>query len=254
MTEAREPADAYSGYFPIALRMDGRRAVIIGGDEEAEMKARKLLVCRSEVVVIGDGVTAGIEKLAAEGRLRRIPREYRRGDCAGAAMVIVCDTRHGEAARDEAHACGVLVNVLDRIELCDFSAVAYVDRAGLQIAVHSSGKSAALARRIRERLAEEYPESLGELNSVLGAVRAEVKRLVPTAACRRALWLSVVDADLIEHARTGRVDVRALTEDILRRAAALGACADMPTTGGSSAEGSAATARAGRASTHGVQV
>ena len=204
--EAPAAEEAYGRYFPVALRVDGRLAVIVGGDQEAEAKMEKLLRCRARVTVVAPEVTAQIERRAAEGTIRLVRRGYRGGDLAGARIAFCSELDSAAEVRAEADRAGVLLNVVDQIGRCDFSAVAYVDRDGLQIAVHSSGKSAALARRIRERLEREYGEQFEELVRALGELRGEVKRMLPSADSRRELWLQAVDDSLVEQVAGGGFD------------------------------------------------
>jgi precorrin-2 dehydrogenase / sirohydrochlorin ferrochelatase len=207
-------------YFPVAWNLKGRKALVIGGGAEATRKVRALLECEARVTVVSPGVSAEIEQFAGAGRVTLVEREYREGDLDGVSLAIVCDPALGERARAEADRRGVLLNVVDRPALCDFIAVATFSRDGLQFGVHTSGKSGALARRIRERLQLEFGEPYGELTRVLGALRPAVARLIPGAAERRRFWLDVVDAGLLERI-DGGVAPESLREEILRHAETL---------------------------------
>jgi siroheme synthase-like protein len=206
-------------YFPVALDLNGRLALVIGGDAEAARKVRALLACEARVTVLSPSVSSEIEQLADAGRVTLVSREYREGDLEGAFLAVVCDPACGERVRAEAGRRGVLLNVLDRPALCDFIAVATFSRDGLQFGVHSSGKSGVLSRRIRERLEREFGEPYAELTRVLGELRPAVAELIPTAAGRRRFWLDVVDAELLERIDRG-LDPGSLREEILRRAEA----------------------------------
>lgn len=78
-----------------------------------------------------------------------------------------------EAARK----AGVLVNVEDVPELCDFHVPAQVRRGDLLLAVSTAGRSPALSRVLREDLARRFPEEwegrLDELAELRKAWRAE---------------------------------------------------------------------------------
>jgi precorrin-2 dehydrogenase/sirohydrochlorin ferrochelatase len=66
---------------------------------------------------------------------------------------------------------GVLVNVEDRPELCDFHSVAELRRGSLLIGVSTAGESPGLARRVRDRIAALLgPEWTGRV-SLLGVLR-----------------------------------------------------------------------------------
>jgi precorrin-2 dehydrogenase / sirohydrochlorin ferrochelatase len=196
----------YGTYFPVGLRVEGRRVVVIGGDEEAAIKVEKLLAARADLTIISATVVPALEKRATEGAVRLVRRDYRNGDLAKAFAAFICESRFAVPARAEATRRRVLLNVLDRTELCDFIAAAYFVRDGLQIAVHSSGKSAALARRIREELEERYGEPFAELARTLGELRSEVKQIIPSSESRHDFWLETVDAALVRKVASGSFD------------------------------------------------
>jgi len=76
-----------------------------------------------------------------------------------------------------AHRAGVLVNVEDRPELCDFHSVAELRRGDLLLAVSTGGRSPGLAARIRDWLGAEFgPEwaaRLTQLGTARGRWRSE---------------------------------------------------------------------------------
>jgi precorrin-2 dehydrogenase / sirohydrochlorin ferrochelatase len=211
----------YSSYFPVALRVDGKRVVVIGGNNEAAIKAEKLVAAKADLTVISASVVSALEKRAAEGAIKLVRRDYRKGDLAKAFAAFVCESRFAVPARAEADRRRVLLNVLDRSEFCDFIAAAYFVRDGLQIAVHSSGKSAALARRIREELEERYGEPFAELAKALGELRSEVKQIIQSEKTRHDFWLETVDAALVTKVASGSFDRHVFKTLVMAKATAV---------------------------------
>jgi len=205
-------------YLPVALKLKDRRVVIFGGDEEATGKVEAVLACEGHPVVISPSVTPSIERLASAGRLTLLRRHYREGDLEGAFVAIACDPAEGERVRAEADRRGVLLNVLDQTHLCDYIAVATFARDGLQFAVHSSGKSAALSRRVRERLQRQFDERYARLTRLLGELRPAVRELIPAAEARRRFWLELVSEELLDRIDRG-LEPESLREEIMSRAA-----------------------------------
>lgn len=203
-------------YLPVALRLSGREVVIVGGDAEAAAKVSKLLPLRASVRVISASVTPELALRALQGELCWIPRAYREGDLAGAFLAFVCDLAFAARARREADSSGVLLNVLDREDLSDLIAVAFVDRGGLQVGVHTSGQSAALSRRIRERLEGQFTEGYAELVRTLGELRPRVRDLIASPEARRALWLKTVNQRLLEDVDAGRFSPEELVASVGR--------------------------------------
>lgn len=204
-------------YFPIALRLEGLAVLIVGGDEEAAKRAQTLANGGAQVHVVSRKVTEPIADLADSGCISHSPRDFRPSDLDGTRVVFVCDVSLADMVLDEAHKRGVLVNVVDVPEQCDFIVPATFSRDGLQLAIHTSGKSAALARRIREQLEGEFGRSFGDLTRMLGELRPCVRGKIPEAAMRREFWLRVIDGDLLDRVREG-LGVETLREWILAEA------------------------------------
>lgn len=145
---------------PIFLNLTGRTVVLVGEGEAADAKARL------------------IER--AGGRI--VPAWE-----AGAALAFVAldDDAAARAAAEELRARGLLVNVVDRPDLCDFTTPAIVDRAPVTIAIGTGGASAGLAKAIRQRVEALLPARLGALASALQSARGVMKARWPTPADRR---------------------------------------------------------------------
>ena len=79
----------------------------------------------------------------------------------------------------------VLVNVVDRGELCDFTTPAIIDRAPVILAIGTSGKSAGLAKALRQRLETILPATLGPLAEALAGARHAIRKRWSAATTRR---------------------------------------------------------------------
>ncbi|MGN6500354.1 MAG: NAD(P)-dependent oxidoreductase [Tsuneonella sp.] len=141
-------------------------------------------VAGSRVVVLGDGP-------AAEAKRRLVERAG--GECCGEpeahharlAFVAVPDARAAEAAAIRLRCKGLLVNVTDRPELCDFTVPSVLERDPVLVAVGTAGASAGLAKQLRLRLEALLPQSLGALAQALHAARIALRGRLPDAAERR---------------------------------------------------------------------
>lgn len=149
---------------PLYHRIAGQPVVVLGEGEAAEPKRR--LVERAGGIVLNDLAT-GIDHGA---RLAFIAHE-------DAAM---CES---DAIR--ARGAGLLVNVVDRPALCDFTVPSLLERGPVLIAVGTSGASAGLAKHVRLRLEALLPSGLGALASALEAARGAIRARFPDPANRR---------------------------------------------------------------------
>ena len=145
---------------PLFLNLRGRTVVRVGEGEAADAKAR--LIARA-----GGRIVPAWEEGAA------------------IAFVALDDEDEARAAAAALRAQGLLVNVVDRPDLCDFTTPAIVDRAPVTIAIGTGGASAGLAKAVRQRIEVLLPARLGALASALHAARDMMKARWPTSADRR---------------------------------------------------------------------
>jgi uroporphyrin-III C-methyltransferase / precorrin-2 dehydrogenase / sirohydrochlorin ferrochelatase len=135
------------------------------------------------VILLGEG-----EAAAAKRRLI----ERAGGNCrdetdheARLAFVAIEDDAEAEATTTRLKARGLLVNVVDRPALCDFTVPAIVDRDPLLVAVGTGGASAGLAKMVRQAIERLLPERLGALALALQAERGQMRAKWPDGAQRR---------------------------------------------------------------------
>lgn len=195
--------------YPISLELAGRRAVVIGSDAVRHGKIDGLLAAGADVTVIAEGPESALSRLEEQGRVKVVRRRYERGDLADAFLCVASsdDVAERETIWNESRETGVLTNIMDDVAHCDWAAPAVVRRGDLVIAIATGGKSPALAKRLREVLADQYgPEWEAALN-VLDVVRTETLPLLPDLTDRSRRWQEALDIDeLLELVRCGHAD------------------------------------------------
>lgn len=132
------------------------------------------------VIVLGDGEAA----LAKRRLIERAGGVVTTDENADARLAFVALGQPEEAAA-RLKARGLLVNVVDRPELCDFITPSLLERGPVVIAVGTGGVSAGLAKALRMRLEAILPQSLGALAEALGAAKARLRAIWPDPVQRR---------------------------------------------------------------------
>lgn len=148
------------------------------------------------VVVVSEGVM-GEAKIRLVERAGGIPCSEAEAHHAHLAFVALEDDREAEAAALRLKRRGLLVNVADRPELCDFTTPSILDREPVLVAVSTSGASAGLAKHLRLRLERLLPQSLGSLAAGLRDARDAMRGAWPDGEARRG----AVDRALTENGR-----------------------------------------------------
>ncbi len=148
------------------------------------------------VLVLGDGPAAEPKRRLVERAGGVIVDDLARAIDEGVRLAFIAhdDARACEVAAINARCAGMLVNVVDRPELCDFTTPSILNRDPLLVAIGTGGASAGLAKHVRLRLERVLPETLGALARALEAVRPALRRRFPDGPDRRR----AVDAALRE--------------------------------------------------------
>jgi precorrin-2 dehydrogenase / sirohydrochlorin ferrochelatase len=159
--------------FPAFLRLDGRHCLVVGAGAVAEEKIPSLLRAGANVHVVAPEATAQIQSWARAKKIAWERRPFRAQDLKGAFIVIAATSSGALHARiqSQARRRGVLCNAVDDPAHCDFFYGAVVRRGGLVIAISTSGRSPALAQRIRKKLEQEFGEEYAAWVEEIGAVR-----------------------------------------------------------------------------------
>ena len=135
------------------------------------------------VLLLGSGEAAGAKRRLYERAGARIVTDENAE--ARLAVVAIEDESEATEAAARLKARGLLVNVVDRPELCDFTTPAIVDREPVLIAIGTGGAAAGLAKHVRLGLEALLPERLGALAEKLGRARAKIRERWPATADRR---------------------------------------------------------------------
>ena len=186
-----------SSYFPLFVDLRGKKCVVIGAGEIAAGKVDGLARCGAEITVVSLRAVPYVEEAARAARLTWLRRAFREEDVEGAflAVAATASRRVNAAVFRACRERGVLCNAVDDPAHCDFIYGAVVRRGALQIAVSTSGRSPALAGRIRRELEARFgPEWEAVLDS-LGEERERILRTKrPGAGRARLLHAAAADA------------------------------------------------------------
>ena len=184
---------------PVFLRVQGKRAAVVGGGTAAARRTETLARAGALVAVYAPTLDEEFRDLRGVA-FEHVAREPTRADIAGCA---VCYVATGDEAADarigaDVQGAGALINVADQPRLCDFIAPSIVDRSPLVIAISTGGASPMLGRLLRARLESSIPAAYGRLAAFMGRARAQVGARLQDAGARRRFWERVLDGPIAE--------------------------------------------------------
>ena len=207
-------------YYPIFLDLKDRKVLVFGGGRVAERKIQTLLGSGATIVLVSPTVTPKIRRWAQQGRIHIRRRSYRASDIRGAFLIIATtnDPLIQKSIAQDSHKYQIPINVVDRPELCSFIAPATISRGPLTIAISTSGTSPALAQRLRKELSEKIGPAYGELLGLLGSVRGQIIKKVPSLNQRRQLFHRLAQSDILDLLKKGkRKEAKSRLDSLLKK-------------------------------------
>lgn len=162
--------------FPMFMKLTGKRCLVVGAGKVGEPKIGGLIDTGARVQVVARQASNQVLEWAEAGKIDLGLRAFSANDLDGSFLAVVA-TASSHLNRNiyrEAQLRGVLCNVVDVPELCDFFYPAVVQRGDFQIAISTGGKSPSLAQKIRQQLEkqfgpgyESWVEQLGETKQLI---------------------------------------------------------------------------------------
>lgn len=164
--------------FPMFVKLDERPVLVVGAGHVAESKIGGLLETGAKIHVVALQATEQVREWARSGRIVLEERGFATTDLEGVFLVVVgtSSIAVNELVFGEAQRRGILCNVVDVPEQCDFYYPAVVRRGDLQIAISTSGQSPSLAQKLREQLERQFGPGYAAWVAELGETRREVLR------------------------------------------------------------------------------
>jgi uroporphyrin-III C-methyltransferase/precorrin-2 dehydrogenase/sirohydrochlorin ferrochelatase len=176
--------------FPVFLKLEGRKVLVVGGGAVAEAKLAGLLTAGARVTVVAPEMRVGISSAPVVTLLRPFQAE----DVDGAWLVVAAAPAEvNSEVRKAAEARGVFVNAVDDPAHGSVYTGGVVRRGGVTIAVSTEGRAPALAGLVREALEAVLPEDVGDWVGAGAALREEQRKARVPMGERRPLLLQALN-------------------------------------------------------------
>jgi len=158
------------------MKLTGRQCLVVGAGRVGEPKIGGLIDTGAHIRVVAIEATQTVREWARTGKIELELRVFSANDLDGAFLAIVATASRSlnELVYREAQRRGVLCNVVDVPDYCDFFYPAVVRRGDLQIAISTSGQSPSLAQKLRQQLERQFGPGYESWVAELG----ETRRLV----------------------------------------------------------------------------
>ena len=206
--------------YPMSLKLEGRRCVVIGGGQVAARKVGALLECGAVVTVVSPALCPALETRASAGSIAIARRPFEPGDLDGAVVAIAAtdDSGVNKAVLAAGRESGVLVNVVDVPDLCDFYVPAQIRRGDLAVTISTGGACPALSKRLRERVESLFGPEYAPYLELLARFRRELKTRIPEQKQRAKAEEAFLDTPALSLLAEGKQEEaeRVLSECLAR--------------------------------------
>ena len=185
-------------YYPINLKIDDMKIVIIGGGKVAYRKCINFLAFNKKVVAVSEEFIKEFENI--KDKIEIIEGSYNE-KYIKEAFVVVAATNNKDVNHQIGAYCrkyGKLVNVVDDVDLSNFTVPSFVKRGDLLLSVSTGGKSPSLSSKIRKELEVVYDESYEEYVNLLGENRQFIINNTQDVVIRRKQLKELFDLSIDE--------------------------------------------------------
>ena len=182
-------------YLPIFLDIQNRRVIVEGGGTVAARRVERALDAGAIVDLFNTDLSDEFRELLGHPNLTHHARTATHDDLKGAAVAYGAseDPERDAALFKAAREHGVLCNVADVAEYCDFITPSVVDRSPLVVAISSGGAAPVIARILRARIESVLPPAYGRLAGLVGRFRAHVSEGIRKSLDRRRFWEGMIE-------------------------------------------------------------
>lgn len=194
--------------FPISLKLQQQRCLLVGGGKIAYRKAILLHKAGAIIDVIAPEIDSALQQLVAESKGELSYQSFDPTIHFNAYRLVIAATDDAKVNHQVFVACegqNVLVNSVDDPPHCRFMVPAIIDRSPLLISVASNGTSPVLSRQIRTQLEASIPQGMGALAAFSGQWRQAVKEKITNPDERRIFWEDLYASPLKEQVFNGNL-------------------------------------------------
>ncbi|NUF50783.1 uroporphyrinogen-III C-methyltransferase [Acinetobacter seifertii] len=196
--------------FPISLKLQQQRCLIVGGGHIALRKATLLAKAGAIIDIVAPAIEDQLLQLVTTTNGQHFVEVFSEKFLSTPYRLVIAATNDPQVNKTVFEQCEVrnlLVNSVDDIPHCRFMVPAIIDRSPLVISVASNGTSPVLSRQIRTQLETSIPHGMGRLAEFSGKWRNKVKEKISNPDERRIFWENLYASPLKEQVFNDNLDV-----------------------------------------------
>lgn len=179
MIERGHDIQVKNNLYPVFLKLEQMNLLLVGGGFVALEKLHSLLgnSPQTKITIVAKELREDVKEFAIQyPHIQIHERAFEESDLENRDIVISAtgDREFGIQLRALCHERGILVNVADTPDLCDFYLGSIVQKGNLKLAISTNGKSPTLAKRLKEVLQKQIPDELDDSLEQLQVLRSRM--------------------------------------------------------------------------------
>ena len=187
-------------FYPVCIELEGKTALVVGGGRVAQRKVETLLKFGASIQIVSRKLTNTLKELVESKEIHHIGVEFRDEHLGGAFLVIAAtdDERLNRKISESAQKRHLLINAVDQPSDCNFIVPSIVNRGDLLIAISTSGKSPALAKKLRKELEVQFGSEYEAFLTLMGCLREEILSMGLSQDEKSRIFSEIVDSDILK--------------------------------------------------------
>jgi siroheme synthase-like protein len=208
--------------YPVLLRLEGRRCLVVGGGKVATHKVDGLLAASAQVMIISPTLHPTLTGYFQAEQIKWLSQPYSPDVYSQFQPFIVFAATNlpevNQQVADGAKHRGILVNIVDSSTESDFSNMIAIRQPPITIGLATGGTSPALSKHLQLRLRYAIGAEYSVLAQWLGELRPVIKAKIESESKRKQFWDEVIASDTLSLLRDGDDETaRALVQSLYRQ-------------------------------------
>lgn len=197
-------------HYLIALHLENKSCVIIGGGKVATRKVTSLLESGAFITVISPNVSDSLLDYASQSKITWLRADYSSDILKeqNPFLVITCtdNDKLNQQVTEDAREIGSIVNNTSAPNQSDFHNMATIQQGNIQVGINSGASSPALIRYLKEEIERVIDNAAGTLSQWLGELRPHILDSIASQPDRQTLYREIVASDVLTLLRIGQID------------------------------------------------
>ncbi len=206
--------------YPVLLKVENRRCVVVGGGQVATRKVTTLLDAGAKICLISPVVSPTLQQLSDGGRIEIRHVAYHPDNLTEIKPFLVIAATDNPVVNQQVAAdatqMNILVNVVNAPSHSDFTNMATIQRGPIVVGIASGGTSAALSAYLKALIESNLGPEVEILAEWMGETRQMMQASGLNQPERAVLWQKVLDSPILDLLRRGdSTTARRLLDELL---------------------------------------